>query len=305
MSRVAAVFIVAASLAAVSAATAGNQSESVPDKSAIIGGSSAQSGKWPFQVALVMTGWGDNYEAERCGGTLIDKFHVVTAAHCVDGFEPHELRVVTGTQSLVKGGTRRKIAKMKIHPRYDEKTTDYDVAVITLMTPATEVPYFVTLIAPYQERDLAKAGTTSIVIGWGSTLRNSGGYPERLQQVAVPIVAKKDCNDRNSYDGEITDRMICAGFDKIQKDSCDGDSGGPLIVRDEEGRWRLQAGIVSWGAAPCAAPNRPGVYSRVAALSLWVKQIVAIDASFVASLDCERLKAQGQKSCMQARARRD
>jgi hypothetical protein len=43
----------------------------------------------------------------------------------------------------------------------------------------------------------------------------------------------------------------------------------------------------------------------VAALSLWVKKIVAIDASFVASLDCERLKAQGQKSCMQARARRD
>jgi secreted trypsin-like serine protease len=305
MARVGASFIVAASLATVSAATADNQSESVPDKSAIIGGSSAPSGKWPFQVALVTTGWGDNYEAERCGGSLIDKFHVVTAAHCVDGYEPHELRVVTGTQSLVKGGTRRKIAKIRIHPRYDENTTDYDIAVVTLMTPATEVPYFVTLIAPHQERALAKAGTTSVVIGWGSTLRNSGGYPEHLQQVAVPIVAQKDCNDHNSYDGEITDRMICAGFDKTKKDSCDGDSGGPLIVRDEDGRWRLQAGIVSWGAAPCAAPNQPGVYSRVAVLSSWVKRIVANDSSFVAALDCERLQGQGQRSCMQARSRRN
>jgi secreted trypsin-like serine protease len=305
MARIGASFIVAASLASVSAATADNQSESVPDKSAIIGGSTAPSGKWPFQIALVTTGWGDNDEAERCGGTLIDKFHVVTAAHCVDGYSPHELRVVTGTQSLVKGGTRRKIAKIRIHPRYDENTTDYDIAVVTLMTPAIEVPYFVTLIAPHQERDLAKAGTSSIVIGWGSTLRNSGGYPEQLQQVAVQIVAQNDCNDRNSYDGEITDRMICAGFNKAKKDSCDGDSGGPLIVRDEDGRWRLQAGIVSWGAAPCAAPNQPGVYSRVAVLSLWVKRIVANDASFVATLDCEQLQGQGQRSCMQARARRN
>jgi secreted trypsin-like serine protease len=142
------------------------------------------------------------------------------------------------------------------------------------------------------------------VIGWGSRDRAGGGYPATLQQVVVPIVSHADCNDRNSYNGDITAQMICAGYARAKKDSCDGDSGGPLIVRDEQGRWRMLAGIVSWGAYPCAAPNRPGVYSRVAVLSGWARRVITGNAPLVARLDCGRLKGQGRRLCM-ARLRRE
>jgi secreted trypsin-like serine protease len=300
---VAATLFIGLSCATATTAGAGADERDPANYDAIIGGSSAPTGKWPFQVALLVAGKGDNYESERCGGTLVDKFHVVTAAHCVDGFGASQLRVLTGTQSLADGGRRQRIARIKVHPNYNPANTDFDIAVITLARPAAGVRYFAELITPAQERNLARPGMMSIVIGWGSTIRRSGGYPEQLQQVLMPIVSRTECNSSGAYDGDITARMVCAGYPRIRKDSCDGDSGGPLIVKDADGQWRLQAGIVSWGAFPCAAPNRPGVYSRVAMLSSWAKTVIAGDAAFVAALDCERLKGQGQRLCAQARSR--
>lgn len=267
----------------------------------IVGGTVAPPGKWPFQVAVLRAGFGDNYNSEWCGGSLIDEFHVVTAAHCVFHKQPADFRVLTGTQSLASGGTRHAIASITIHPSYNNNTVDYDIAVITLKTPAANIPFFAELITQAQEQTFAKPGTMSFVTGWGSTIATGGGYPKPLRQVRVPLVSRSDCNDANSYDGEITARMICAGLTLGGKDSCDGDSGGPLIVKDAQGRWRMQAGIVSWGDG-CARKNLFGVYSRVAVLSGWAKTAIAADRALVARLNCERLAGQGRQSCLQKRA---
>jgi secreted trypsin-like serine protease len=267
---------------------------------AIVGGTDAPAGKWPFQVALLRVGFGNNYLSEWCGGSLVDKFHVVTAAHCVFHKQPSDLRVLTGTQSLATGGVRHAIASINVHPSYDSRQIDYDIAVITLKTPAENIRFFATLITQAEERSFANPGTPSYVIGWGSTIATGGRYPKPLQQVQVPLVSRADCNDANSYGGEITARMICAGLTKGGEDSCDGDSGGPLIVKDAHGRWRLQAGIVSWGDG-CAKKNLFGVYSRVAVLSAWAKSVISADGALVARLDCERLAGQGRQSCFQRR----
>ena len=246
---------------------------------AIVGGVKAPAGQWPFQVALLYIPWGgSNANMEYCGGTLVDSLHVVTAAHCVFGEKPTKFYVLTGTQSLASGGVRHKLASIKIHPNYNDTTTDYDIAVITLQAPATKIAFYSQLITSAQEARFAKVGTITYVAGWGSTIKTGGGYPTALMQVNVPLVSRTDCNDANSYDGEITQRMICAGLTAGGKDSCDGDSGGPLVVKDSLGRWRLQAGIVSWGDG-CAKPNLFGVYSRLAVLSEWANGVIAADNS--------------------------
>ena len=264
----------------------------------VVGGFKAAPGQWPFQVALLDASVANNANAQFCGGALIDKLFVVTAAHCVFGSRATEIDVLTGTQSLAIGGTRRHVAAIRIHPGYNDNTLDFDIAIIKLKTAATGIVVS-HLISQRQEAALAPAGTQTWVTGWGSTIASGGGYPKDLYQVGVPIVSRTDCNDANSYNGEITARMICAGFKNGGKDSCDGDSGGPMIVKDSLGRWRAQAGIVSWGDG-CAQPNLYGVYSRVAVLSSWAYHIVAGLAPVHASADCERLIGLPQLACLDA-----
>jgi secreted trypsin-like serine protease len=217
----------------------------------------------------------DNYQAQYCGGSLVNRRFVLTAAHCVDDdvlSGPDELEILTGTNRLNSSGTRRAVDRIFIHPRWNKNTFDYDIAVIKLTAPVGGITP-VKIITSAQALTRADAGTPALVAGWGDTTGNEM-YTRVLREVQVPIVTHSDCNDANSYDGDITSRMICAGLAAGGKDSCQGDSGGPLVVRDSQNLWKLQAGIVSWGFG-CAEPDLYGVYSRLAVLGTWARRIIA------------------------------
>lgn len=85
----------------------------------------------------------------------------------------------------------------------------------------------------------------------------------------VPIVNQKKCARAYQNVGTITDRMICAGYDKGGRDACQGDSGGPLVAND------VLIGVVSWGQG-CAMANFPGVYSRVATVRNWINEYTGV-----------------------------
>ena len=109
----------------------------------IVGGNIAAAGRWPWQVGLVQANISSNFNAQFCGGTLVDELFVVTAAHCITenngSVTPKaEIRVLTGTQSLATGGTRRVVDQIVRHPNYNDNTTDFDIAVIKLRTAAPE-----------------------------------------------------------------------------------------------------------------------------------------------------------------------
>ncbi|XP_044541009.1 tryptase-like, partial [Gracilinanus agilis] len=96
--------------------------------------------------------------------------------------------------------------------------------------------------------------------------------PYSLRKVRVPVVDNMACDQAyqegastSSSSKKILDDMLCAG--EPGKDSCQYDSGGPLVCKVQN-KW-LQAGIVSWGEG-CGFPNRPGVYTRVTAYLGWI-----------------------------------
>ena len=273
----------------------------------IVGGTPAPAGKWPWQVALLQSSIANNFDAQFCGGTLVGDIFVVTAAHCVtesNGTQSpkNTIRVLTGTQSLAQntGGVRRAIAVIVRHPQYNHASSDNDIAVIKLSTPAAGIKV-ARLLSRAQEASLAAPGDLSFVTGWGNLSSTGSSFPMNLQQVQVPIVARGNCNDANSYDGLLTPQMICAGLSAGGKDSCQGDSGGPLIVRDAQGRWQMLAGVVSWGYG-CAEPNLFGVYARVAVLSAWVEQTMTRlspeSAAVAESTSCSDLRGPAQSKCL-------
>ncbi|GCC26229.1 hypothetical protein chiPu_0004644 [Chiloscyllium punctatum] len=107
------------------------------------------------------------------------------------------------------------------------------------------------------------------VTGWGYT-KEFGKVSTVLQQANVSVIGREICNSLQYYGGQITEQMLCAGYQAGKVDACQGDSGGPLVLHVKS--WRL-IGIVSWGSG-CARPNRPGVYSNVGAMLDWIYQVL-------------------------------
>ncbi len=218
----------------------------------IVGGTVAGATDNPFQVALLTSSDSNNVTAQYCGGTLVRPNFVVTAAHCSDFVRTDQVQVLTGTRSLAAGGNRRDVSQIVIHPSWNANTFDNDVAVWRLSTDAAGID------GASLATDDGTVGTNLLVTGWGLTSEGGTGAID-LRRVEVPLVDRNNCNDANSYNNQITDRMLCAGLDPGGRDSCQGDSGGPLTGGANN---TVLTGIVSWGTG-CARPNLFGIYTRV------------------------------------------
>ncbi len=264
----------AAMLIAAAATPLGGTARAV-DAPQIIGGEKAAPGEFPWQVALLDAGVSNTYRAQYCGGALIAPDWVVTAAHCVvDGrsvMSPGEVDVLVGTASLASGGTRVAVDRVVVHGRYDSRTDENDIALLRLSDPV-EVETLPVLTRADEAR-LAAAGTLATATGWGNISVRGEDFPVDLRKVRLPIVTNRVCNGPRSYAGDVRPKMLCAGFAAGGKDTCQGDSGGPLVVPDGDDGFVL-AGITSWGAA-CAAPNKYGVYTRVARFATWIEKVLA------------------------------
>lgn len=226
----------------------------------IIGGSNTTIERYPYQVSLRRNNLG-----HICGGSIISKTRVLTAAHCLNAkHEPKEYTILAGStrRTTDSAGQVREVAKYVRHSGYSERTHENDIAVVHL---EMELVYSraVRAITLAEPNTVPPYGALATITGWGLTIENS---PSSLSEVLLfttkPIVANGVCN--RAYDGRITIRMLCAGAPEGGRDSCTGDSGGPLVLNG------IQHGISSWGFG-CGRPKYPGVYTRIAALARWIQ----------------------------------
>ncbi|KOB72483.1 putative trypsin-like proteinase, partial [Operophtera brumata] len=205
----------------------------------IIGGRPSSVNRHPYQVSMVLNG------NSFCGGFIISRDYVLTAAHCVQNVSPTAIRLRVGSTRRDSGGRIVRVANVTVHPQYGQPMYDNDIAALRLAQPLNF-----------------------------NANRRAIRLPQPRQGVPlVPVVPHWLC--RLSYGDALTGNMFCGGHFLIGGvSSCQGDSGGPAVFRG------TAFGVVSF-ARGCALPLSPTVFTNVASLRDWITNNTGVYEMFL------------------------
>ena len=245
----------------------------------IVGGTETPAYSRPYQVALLMNG------RQGCGGTLLSREWVLTAAHCLDSASTSNLTVKVGAHSLSQNdGQVLRVSQIINHEQWRGANgirSGYDIAVLKLASPADAKYTPAKLPTAEIERQYASVGNAVTVSGWGLT-SNRGRPSDRLLEVALPVISNANCSSQLNYN--IPNSVICGGG-QGGKSACNGDSGGPYAVR--VGNDFYSMGTVSWGIG-CSGAT---AFTRTTSYLNWIKNKTGlndpIDAPPVADFDVQ------------------
>nr|AAD21825.1 chymotrypsin-like serine protease [Ctenocephalides felis] len=225
----------------------------------IIGGEVAGEGSAPYQVSL-RTKEGNHF----CGGSILNKRWVVTAAHCL---EPEILdSVYVGSNHLDRKGRYYDVERYIIHEKYIGELNNFyaDIGLIKL----DEDLEFNDKVKPIKiHENTIQGGEGLRATGWGR-LGAGRPIPNKLQELQTFALSDKDCTVKT---GLVPKSQLCV-FRASEKGVCFGDSGGPLAINGE------LVGVTSFIMGTCGG-GHPDVFGRVLDFKPWIDSHMANDGA--------------------------
>ncbi|CAB9496994.1 Coagulation factor IX (Fragment) [Seminavis robusta] len=235
----------------------------------IVGGHDVPAGDFTFFAQFTL----------GCGGSLIASDMLLTVAHCAELVSNSDFAYVGS--HLLGQGIQRRIENTFMHPWYNADTSEYDFLVVKLDAPINNIdpvrlnsetsrPGFVAVDRNNGQGNNQPVAVEELltVIGFGVLQEGDTFMASRMQEAFVPFIPHHICQDWYGKEEVDEDTMFCAGYRDGGTDSCQGDSGSPILSEDG-----VQMGVVSWGQG-CARKKRPGVYGRVSAVLPWIQRTV-------------------------------
>jgi len=248
-----------------------------------------------------------------CGASLIRRNHnknesdlAISAAHCFDECKTSKKElteteligytIYAGKHSLNKtelGQEQRALSHVRCHKNYKLVPTfdgrgmaeiTHDIAIIKLQTPVKFSKIIYPINLPKADEEIPK-DTVCILAGWGAIDEtNSQKYPVVLYHANLTIEEDKTCANLFGNARFDAENNICAGSTSHRTNddigravACKGDSGGPLMCKNENKK-PIIAGIVSFGANCDVKANRgrfvPNIFTKVSAYHQWIQDAI-------------------------------
>lgn len=245
------------------------------EQSKITGGTPTDISQFPWMVYFRSDIYG-------CGGAIIDGKWILTAAHCTRNdnnlpISPSLMSVTVGSTDPLHSSAGKKyfVSEVIVHEEYNSSTLDNDIALLKLTDSInfSNAKPIKIITSKNVSEGATDPGVMAWLAGWGLIKVTPNTYPGSLQKVQLPVISTSQASVVYNY---IPSTDIMAGYKNGNKDACNGDSGGPLIVPVED-EYKI-AGIVSWGSNSC---NTYGGYTRVSLFEDWIRTNTGIQYEYI------------------------
>ncbi|MCB9567903.1 MAG: S1 family peptidase [Myxococcales bacterium] len=254
-------------------APAGSITAPTPPPQPIVGGEPVADGEWLSAVAIVgiNTGIGVD-EAHICTGVLLDTKTALTAAHCLEEASTFDSLLVIFGGSLYTTDDRLRTAGVDFgtHPDYCFGECDQDVhdfGYVVLADEAVGVPLIPPLVDQAEWDEVMKVDHEVLIVGFGAIRDPDDGGALQMDEVGH----KESVTTKITGFSHLGTEFIAG---EPNRDTCGGDSGGPVFAQLSDGSWRL-IGITSRGVSPCGTGR--GIYGVPFAALPWIREATGID----------------------------
>ncbi|XP_026481361.1 trypsin-7-like [Ctenocephalides felis] len=163
----------------------------------IVGGTNVSIKDYGWQVSVELL------KVHFCGGSIIAKQWVLTAAHCFFRYANYLyyklLQIFrAGSDTINEGGIMMQVEKGINHPKYNDTNYDNDVSLLYLESPLTLNGITIRTISLIEPGVIMPQGEIVRITGWGYTKINDGGpkISEFLKGASIPIIDSSECKRR-------------------------------------------------------------------------------------------------------------
>nr|XP_022907518.1 chymotrypsin-2-like [Onthophagus taurus] len=234
----------------------------------IINGKFAKINQFPYQVSVQQHLQPKNVFEHFCGGTILNKNHVLTAAHCI---QTDNLQIRVGILHLndsLSIGETIKVQRIIIHPNYNDENgtvTSHDLAILRLEQDLLFSDGIQPIRLPLENETFTGK---AVLTGWGRRKSLIPSYSNSLMFAEMSLINLDECKSDFLYAigtfGPLDDNNICTKGDDTY--ACQGDSGGPLVQNG------TILGVVSFAVNPCDLNGSPTAYCEVSKYISWLNK---------------------------------